>query len=172
MLTKTPYALPFHIPTTTVPVTTTAQTVNWTMSTVFKGLLSDAVNGTTSEGTLIATWTPYYAEANGSGTVGLIAVTGAAVGLLHTTHGSTLIAADGTNTASSGSLAWVKSTTYYLVVRWSKINDDIQVSVIDAGVLTNGTATAYDDKFTLGTDLIIGYSNNYPFSIKDIQVFI
>jgi hypothetical protein len=171
MLTKTPYALPFHIPTTTVPVTTTAQTVNWTMSTVFKGLLSDAVNGTESEGTLIVSWTPYHNEVDvANNNVLILGISSGTSGLLYRKGDSLIKSYDGT-IAANVSLVWVKNTTYYLIVRWSKRRDDLQVSVIDAGTLANGTATAYDDAFALGTDLIIGYSNSYPFSIKEIVFF-
>ena len=167
-LTSTGYTLPFVIPTTTVPVATTAQVASWTMSTALKSILSDAVGGATSEGTMIVTWRPGLSS--GSGNAGLVGVRDNVISLLYQSGGAGLNAYDGTTFATQGT-GYSAGTSYYYAVRWSKSNNQLQVSRITGGTLTNGTATAYDGAFTLGTQLHIGYSNNYPFSIKDVRFY-
>lgn len=147
------------------------QTVSWTMGSNLLDILSTAEGSATSQGTLGITWYPYYAEADGSGTTGIVSIANVAASILHTTHGSTLISTDGTNSPNV-SLAWAANTQYKTFVRWDHDIDaggDLQLSEIHGGSLANGTKSAYDGSFTLGTDLIIGHSNDFPFAIKTVQ---
>lgn len=161
------------IPTTSTPVAITDQATAHTEGSNLLNILSTAEGDASSQGTLAFTWYPYYAEAAGSGTVGIVSVNDTTTSILHTTHGSTLISDDETNTPNRA-LAWAANTEYKVFVRWDHDIDaagDFQVSILPTGgSLAHSAVTAYDGAFDLtGGELIIGQGNSFPSSITAMQ---
>uniref|UniRef100_A0A6M3IVB5 Uncharacterized protein n=2 Tax=viral metagenome TaxID=1070528 RepID=A0A6M3IVB5_9ZZZZ len=145
-----------------------AGTTVWTMLDSLKNIFSDAEGAATSEGAVVFQWTPGYAEASGTGTVGILGWNNSTSSGIYTTHGSDLKITDGTNTATV-TKAWVANTTYTVVAYWSKTLDILNIGVLDAGSWTWGTEQAYDDAQPVGTNLVPFYGNEYPNHIGHVD---
>jgi len=138
-----------------------AGATKWTMSADLTAQLADA-------GAVIFTWTPGYAEANATADVGILAVKDAVASLVyHDVSGNGLASHDGTTEATVAK-AFVSGTEYKIAVRWPSSAGKFEIGVKDAGSWAWGTEANFDGSFNPGTDLIIGYGNEYPFHIKDI----
>jgi len=166
-LEATPYATSY-IPTTTIPVTRTADAHQWTMSTAFKNLMGNVAD---SPFTMVCEWTPKFNGADiGGASYGVVGIAGNQYGAMYLGAGPMLKAYDGTNVSSLVE-DWAKDTTYIYALRVFADNGDFDFEVGEehGGSWTwDASPATYDGSFNPSTDLIIGYNNEYPFNIKNI----
>jgi len=168
-LEKTPYATSY-IPTTTIPVTRTADSHSWTMSTAFKNLMGDTAD---SPFTMVAEWTPKLEYGDVVVSKGIVAVKNSENNLFGMTQYGTLISRDGT-AASGISLAYSSGVTYVYALRvYDNSGMEFEVGEEHGGSWTWDATPVdpYDGSFNPSTYLIIGSDNGYPFNIGYIKFY-
>jgi len=164
----TPYATSY-IPTTTIPVTRTADAYAWTMSTAFKNLMGNVAD---SPFTMVCEWTPKFDYGDTGGDEAIISIKND-VDLFYTDEDGKVISNDGTvirNTDPN----YAANTTYLFALR---VYDDSGLMSFKVGEKHGGFWTwaaspaIYDGSFNPATELLIGYLNQYPFNIKNIYFY-
>jgi hypothetical protein len=167
-LTET--AVPYRpIPTNGVLAYTTSETVSVALSDGLKNILSDAVGDATSEGTMIVEIKPGYDINAQNANAGFVSVRENIPSVL--SHGwDGLKSHDGTTPIDGPALS--STDPIVVAVRWSKTSGKFRL-----GYKLTGQSWAweleedYDGAYTLGTNLIIGYDNPYPFAWRNLRFF-
>jgi hypothetical protein len=164
-----------YIPTNGCPVTRTTEAgsatngYSWTMSTALIAAATDA-------GTMLVDYTPGHAAAGGTGTgSGIVSLTNSATSFLYYDYTNTNFeGTDGTNSPDNDETI-VSGTTYTVASRWDQDANSgdgyFKISEKHSGTWTHGTATNFNDAYAAGTALRLGYTNEYPFWIKNIKFF-
>jgi hypothetical protein len=157
------------IPTYGVPAYTTPETVSVALSDGLKNILSDAVGDATSEGTMIVEIKPGYDINAQNANAGFVSVRENIPSVL--SHGwDGLKSHDGTTPIDGPALS--STDPIVVAVRWSKTSGKFRL-----GYKLTGQSWAweleedYDGAYTLGTNLIIGYDNPYPFAWRNLRFF-
>jgi len=165
----TPYATSY-IPTTTIPVTRTADSHSWTMSEAFKNLMGNVAD---SPFTMVAEWTPKFDYGDTGGDISIIRPTTSNRSLLYAGGSGTLKTYDG-SAISSVDPNYTANTTYLFALR---VFDDAGTMKFEVGEKHGGswtwdaTPANYDSSFNPSDNFLIGYLNQYPFNIKNIIFF-
>jgi hypothetical protein len=127
----------------------------------------DVVNDCQAEGTVVLDWVPGYIPP--ASQIGIVSCNAAVDSLLSVAaSGSVTRSMDGT-AAITGGATLVSGTQRRLVLRWG--GGKYKLSSIASGVVTHGTEGNFDGAFTLGTDLLLHYSNAYPGKYSGLKIF-
>jgi len=166
-LTNGAYEAPY-IPTNGSQVSIAGETIQWTLTDALKAILSDAVGGATSEGTLvcdISTLVPSTAV----GAQGVVSVSASGAGLAYVNATNNVTTYDGTNASV---VPLTLSDITKIAVTWSKSGDELLIGRKTTSWAFDPTPGNYDGNFALGTYLTLGYGNTLiPFHIKNIRFF-
>jgi len=165
----TPYATSY-IPTTTIPVTRTADSHSWASSTDLKNLLGTVAD---SEFTLVCSFTPKYSDSDSAGNEQVISALDDESLFYTNENGHMLASDDGGTDESLVDASYVAGTTYVYALRvFLDTTMFYEVGVKDAGSWTwDGTANAYDGSFSPGLNFLIGNGNSLPFNISGITFY-
>ncbi|MDA3834501.1 MAG: hypothetical protein PF495_14035, partial [Spirochaetales bacterium] len=157
------------IPTTTIPVTRTADTQSVAMSTAFKELLGTVAD---SPFTLVCSFTPKYSYGDTAANANILTVL-EDESLFYTDEDGNFAASDDGGTDESlVDVDYVAGTTYTFALRvFLDGTMKYEVGVKDGTWTWDTTPSAYVGSMSPDTDLLIGYLNNYPFCIKNMYVY-
>jgi len=158
------------IPTTTIPVTRTADSHSWVMSTEFKNLMGDVAD---SPFTMVCEWTPKFDYGDTGGSESILRVSTSTRELFYIDQTGGFNSWEGSSTSTVGP-GYTANTTYLFALR---VYDDAGTMMFEVGekhgdVWTwDATPATYDGSFNPATDLLIGYLNQYPFNVKNITFY-
>lgn len=151
-----------YIPTGASPVTRTADACSWPLSAELQAMFA-------AEGTLVLDWTPGFIPPVAQ--IGIVSCAAAVDSLLSVAAGGSVTRSTDGTTPITGGATLVKNTQRKLILRWSAASGKYQLSSIASGVITHGTEGNFDGAFTLGSNLLLHYSNAYPAKYSALKLF-
>jgi len=158
------------IPTTTIPVTRTADAHSWTMSTAFKNLIGDVAD---SPFTMVCEWTPKFDYGDTSGNASIITTDNSQYNIFYVVNNG-LFVGDDNSEISYVDPNYTANTTYVYALR---VYDDAGTMKFEVGEKHGGSWTwdespaDYSSSFNPSVNFLIGYLNAYPFNIKNIYFY-
>jgi len=171
-LTETP-VLYEYIPSFGTPVWTSARSLTWeSMPDKFKDIFDDSgtYGGTTSAGTILVWLDLGFAHTDLSGDTPILSLNSGAE-FLYVDNAGRVETTDGTNTANID-IDFASGDSLIVAITWDKTGDSIRIGAEESGSWTwDSSSAAFDDKWALGSDLLVGDSNTYPFNIKRIYFY-